>query len=111
MTHGRVVMLLALLACSELDAQVLEGRVMEEGRILSISDADVVLLDRDGDPRARATADAFGRFLLEPPEAGEFYVRAELDAIAVLRPVEAATFFGTQAGNGVILMWTRRGGR
>ncbi len=33
-----------------------------------------------------------------------------IEAMALLRPAEAVTFYGTQAGNGVVLIWTRRGG-
>ncbi len=32
-----------------------------------------------------------------------------LEAIAVLRPMEAATLYGTFAGGGAVLLWTRRG--
>lgn len=34
-----------------------------------------------------------------------------IEAMAILRPSDAATFYGTQAGNGVVLIWTRSGGR
>ena len=34
-----------------------------------------------------------------------------IEAIAILRPVDAVTFFGTQGGNGAVMIWTRRGGR
>lgn len=34
----------------------------------------------------------------------------ELEAIAVLSPQDATTFFGTEAGGGAVLLWTRQGG-
>jgi hypothetical protein len=44
------------------------------------------------------------------PLGQAFYVDPrDLEAIAVLTPVEAATFYGTDGGNGVVVIWTRRG--
>ncbi len=34
---------------------------------------------------------------------------ASLEAIAVLQPMEATTFYGTPGGHGAVLMWTRQG--
>lgn len=35
----------------------------------------------------------------------------DIEAIAILTPTDAATFYGTQAGGGAVLIWTRLGGR
>jgi Carboxypeptidase regulatory-like domain len=35
----------------------------------------------------------------------------DLEAIAVLSPQDATTFYGTEAGGGAVLLWTRLGGR
>jgi hypothetical protein len=77
--------LLTLGLAAHARAQVLEGRVMEEGRILPIAGADVVLLGRDGAVQARTASDDSGRFMLEPPGAGEYYVHAERLGYAATR--------------------------
>jgi len=33
----------------------------------------------------------------------------DLEAVAILTPVEASTFYGGDGGGGIVLMWTRRG--
>jgi len=35
----------------------------------------------------------------------------DIEAIAVMTPIDAATFYGTQAGGGAVVIWTRRGRR
>lgn len=35
----------------------------------------------------------------------------DIEAIAILTPIDAATFYGTQAGGGAVLIWTRLGAR
>jgi hypothetical protein len=35
----------------------------------------------------------------------------DLEAIVVLGPTEATTFYGTAGGGGAVLLWTRRGRR
>jgi len=35
----------------------------------------------------------------------------DLEAIAILMPVDATTFYGTRAANGAVLLWTRSGRR
>jgi hypothetical protein len=47
--------------------------------------------------------------VVDPLTAGSIDTR-DLEAIAILEPVDATTFYGTQAGGGAVLMWTRRGG-
>lgn len=34
-----------------------------------------------------------------------------IEAMAILRPMEATTYYGTQGGGGAVLLWTRAGGR
>lgn len=33
----------------------------------------------------------------------------DIEAIAILDPTDAVTFYGTAAGGGAVLFWTRRG--
>jgi len=56
--------------------QTLTGRVLEEGADVPVPGAMVSLVDRGGEHRAVATTDSVGRFVLAPPEAGEFVVEA-----------------------------------
>lgn len=58
-------------------AQVLTGRVLEDGRETPVAGAAVALLDADGSVRVRTESDALGRFTLTPPEAGEFMLEAQ----------------------------------
>lgn len=46
-----------------------------------------------------------------PLDQAFFIDPRDLEAIAVLTPMEAATFYGTDGGSGVVVMWTRRGHR
>lgn len=75
---GALVLSLLFLAGGALDAgaQTLVGRTVEDGRDVAVGGALVVLLDRDLDERARAVADAAGRFRLTPPADGEYYLQA-----------------------------------
>jgi hypothetical protein len=58
-------------------AQTIVGRVVEDGREhIWVAGAIVSLLDRDGDERTQALADSVGRFVLTPPQSGEYYIRA-----------------------------------
>lgn len=61
---------------SPVRAQTLVGRVLDESRGGPVGGALVRLLDRDGDERAQSLADDQGRFLLRPPEEGEYYLEA-----------------------------------
>jgi len=56
--------------------QTLLGRVLEEGRETPVASAAISLLDRDGRSRASTLADSLGRFVLTPPEAGEYIVES-----------------------------------
>jgi hypothetical protein len=55
-------------------AQTITGRVLEDGRDAPVASALVTLLDRDGDRRAEAVSDSAGRFVLSPPQAGEYTI-------------------------------------
>jgi Carboxypeptidase regulatory-like domain len=57
-------------------AQTLSGRVLEEGRDVPVAGAMISLVDRNGKQRAGATSDSVGRFVLTPPEPGEYVVQA-----------------------------------
>ncbi|HSM61021.1 MAG TPA: carboxypeptidase-like regulatory domain-containing protein [Longimicrobiales bacterium] len=58
-------------------AQGLAGRVIEERTGVPVPLSGVYLLDRDGDVVRRTLADEEGRFVLEVPRAGEYYIRVE----------------------------------
>ena len=48
---------------------------------------------------------------LVPPEAA-FHINAgDIEAMAILTPEDATTFYGTPGGGGAVLIWTRAGGR
>jgi len=54
----------------------LSGRVLEEGSERPVREAEIRLLDRDGEVAARAVSDVAGRWELEVPEAGEYFLAA-----------------------------------
>lgn len=44
------------------------------------------------------------------PRSAVFHLDTrDIEAIAILEPIDAATFYGTQGGGGAVLIWTRRG--
>jgi hypothetical protein len=57
-------------------AQTIQGRVLEEGRGLPVAGAQLSLLDTRGRHRVGALSDETGRFVLAPPEAGEYVIEA-----------------------------------
>lgn len=48
--------------------------------------------------------------IVVPPESAFGVVATDVEAIAVLDPVEATTFYGTAGGGGAVMIWTRAGG-
>lgn len=64
-----------LLTAAPLSAQLLRGRLVEEGRETPLTGAFVVLEDSAGRRVARTPASPSGRFLLEAPRAGRFHLR------------------------------------
>lgn len=68
---------LLLLPAPSVRAQTLRGRVLEDGRNTPVAGVAVSLVDRAGKDRAQATSDSLGRFVLEPPGAGEYVLEAE----------------------------------
>jgi Carboxypeptidase regulatory-like domain len=70
------LLLAAIILPGRSSAQTLEGRVLEEGRNTPIPGALVSLVDRDGERKAQAIADSLGRFVLAPPQPGEYMVEA-----------------------------------
>lgn len=58
-------------------AQSVSGRVLDEARETPVAGAVVRLAEQDGDTRVEVVADSLGRFVLRPPEAGEYVVEAE----------------------------------
>lgn len=73
---GAILLLMAASAPPAASAQTLSGRLLEEGRETPVAGAVIWLVDRDDRRRAEATSDSLGRFLLTPPEAGEYVVEA-----------------------------------
>jgi len=57
-------------------AQTLAGLVLAEAANAPVPGAMVSLVDRDGEHRAGATTDSLGRFVLVPPEVGDYIVEA-----------------------------------
>lgn len=45
------------------------------------------------------------------PQAAYWIDPNTLESVAILRPPDATTFYGTRAAGGAVLMWTRTGGR
>lgn len=75
---GAAWLLCTLLAGTPLpaSAQTLVGRVLEERRETAVGGAVVSLIDRQGRERLQVLADSAGRFVLVPPEAGEYVLQA-----------------------------------
>lgn len=89
---------LAAAATCPLAAQTIDGRVIDGTNENGVGGASVALVDRDGAERARALTDSVGRFLLRPPEAGEYYLTADRLGYAAARsPLLALTTEGRAA--------------
>lgn len=73
---GSLLLLLIALPCP-IQAQTLEGRVLESGSDSSLSDVVVRLLDSSGKSVAVVVSDAEGHYALSAPAPGEYLVSAE----------------------------------
>ena len=75
---GAILLLLAfaVVPAPPLTAQTVVGRTLDDARGGPVGGALVRLLDRDGEERAQAVADAAGRFVIMPPKRGEYYLEA-----------------------------------
>ncbi len=77
----RLALLVGLLTFSALPAsavgQTLLGRVLDQVNEAPIGGVIVSLVGRDGTERVRALSDSIGRFVIEPPEEGEYLLIAE----------------------------------
>lgn len=60
------------MAPTETSGQRLLGRVLDQVNEAPVDGVIVSLVARSGEEKARALSDGEGRFLLEPPEAGEY---------------------------------------
>lgn len=76
-TAALVAAVALLAAAAPLRAQTILGRVVDEVNERPVGGAIVTLIARDGEQRARVLADSAGRFVLTPPEAGEFVLVAQ----------------------------------
>lgn len=74
MRAAAVLLVVAGVLTSPAHAQAVSGRTVDEAREGPVAGALVRLLDREGRERARAVTDADGRFLIEPPEPGAYYL-------------------------------------
>ena len=58
-----------------LAAQTILGRVLDQVNEAPIGGAILTLVTRTGEERVRTLADSVGRFVIEPPEAGESFLQ------------------------------------
>jgi len=58
-------------------AQTILGRVLDQVNEAPVGGVIVRLIERDGEERLRTLADAEGRFVIAPPEAGEYILTTE----------------------------------
>ena len=73
----RVALLLPaalLTVAAPAQAQILRGRIVDATTQAPVALGGALLLDRGQNPVAEALADSLGRFVLEAPEAGEYYL-------------------------------------
>jgi hypothetical protein len=84
--------LTGLLPASPATAQVVSGRVLEDGTNRPVDGALVSLVDTRGDTKVQTLADAAGRFSIAPKKAGEYIVQAERIGYETMRsPLFAMT--------------------
>lgn len=90
-----LAMALVLFLPDAASAQSIVGRVVDEARGRPIVGAAVALVDEDGDEFSRTITDATGKFVVTPPEAGEYHLAAfSLGYLPVRTPLIALTTEG-----------------
>jgi hypothetical protein len=96
-TRGLVTALATAVAlAAPVQAQTIAGVVLDEARESPVAGALILLLDRSGEERAQALSDPDGRFVITPPEAGEYYLAATRIGYEPTRsPLLALTMEGT----------------
>lgn len=72
-----IVCLLSSLASSDLHAQTVRGRVLERATGRPVHLAGVHLVDADRNQISMAIADSLGRYALDVPASGEYYLFAQ----------------------------------
>jgi hypothetical protein len=84
--------LTGLLPASPATAQVVSGRVLEDGTNRPVDGALVSLVDTRGDTKVQTLADAAGRFSIAPKKAGDYIIQAERIGYETMRsPLFAMT--------------------
>lgn len=75
---GLAASLAAVLAVTPVQAQVVQGRVVDAETGGPVAGATVRLIDASGEERSRTAADSVGRYRVSAPEPGRYTVRAEM---------------------------------
>ena len=68
---------ISFIASEEVAAQTILGRVLDQANEAPVGDVIIQLIERDGTERLRALSDSDGRFVLAPPQAGEYFLATE----------------------------------
>ena len=68
---------LAIASPPDAAAQTILGRVLDQVNEAPVGGVIVRLIQRDGEERLRALTDSAGRFVIAPPEAGEYILATE----------------------------------
>ena len=83
LVHARRLVLPVVVGCvslapaADVHAQTIYGRVLDQINEAPVGGVIVRLVERDGAERLRALSDSAGRFVLAPPEAGEYVITTE----------------------------------
>lgn len=91
------------ITASSVSAQIVRGRVLEEGVGTPLSGAMIVLIDNEGTQVGRILTDELGRFTLRAPRAGTYNLRADRIGYASITspPLELAP--GTAAFHDMVV--------
>ena len=83
-----VLATLLLLSAPPVASQVVRGTVIEEGFDEPIAQAEVILIDDEGEEKANALTDSLGVFRLQAPEAGSYTLSVRrIGFVTVATPV------------------------